>query len=377
MKEPKQISYVAIAEQFADERDDIMPIIESVLAGGNYVGGPAIDRLEEEVARFVGVKHCVALNSGTDALMLGMKCLGIGPGDEVITPPNSFIASTAAIANLGAVPVFVDAGPDQNIDVSLIEAAITPKTRAIMPVHLTGRVCDMDPVLALADKHGLTVIEDAAQAMGAAYKGRRAGSIGNVGCFSAHPLKIFNSCGDGGLATTNDDKIAERIRHLRNHGLIDRDTVVEFGYVSRMDVLQAEILRYRLPRLGRTIAIRKRNAAVYRELLDPNYAFIPPAKDYEDNTFTMFVAQFDRRDELQSYLKDNGVATGVHYPTPIHLQPAARRYGGKPGDFPVIERQSKRILSLPHHQFLTEDQIRHISGLVNAFFRDYAGGLNY
>ncbi|HEB78911.1 MAG TPA: DegT/DnrJ/EryC1/StrS family aminotransferase [Rhodospirillales bacterium] len=346
-----------------------MPIIESVLASGNYVGGPAIGRLEEEVARFVGVKHCIALNSGTDALIFGLKCLGVGPGDEVITPPNSFIASTGAIVHVGAKPAFVDVGGDQNMDAERIEAALTSRTKAIMPVHLTGRICDMDPILALADKHGLAVIEDAAQAMGASYKGRKAGSLGNLGCFSAHPLKIFNSCGDCGLVTTDDDEIAQRLRRLRNHGLVDRDTVVEFGFVSRMDVLQAEILRYRLPRLGQIIKTRKKNVALYRQLLDGEIAFIPPDKDYEDNTFTMFVAQVDRRDELQRRLKDNGVGSAVHYPTPLHLQPAAKGFGYKLGDFPMVERQSRRILSLPHHQFLTEGQIRRVCGLIKAFYR--------
>lgn len=365
---PQQISYVAIAEQFANERDEIMPIIEGVLKSGDYVGGSAIDCLEKEVAAFVGVKHCVALNSGTDALIFSMKCLGIGPGDKVITPPNSFIASTSAIVHLGATPVFVDACDDQNIDAKRIKSAITKDVKAIMPVHLTGRVCDMDPIMALASKHGIAVIEDAAQAMGATYKGRKAGSFGAAGCFSAHPLKIFSSCGDGGLITTDNDEIAARCRRLRNHGQVDRDTVAEFGFVSRMDVLQAEILRYRLPRLGQTIEKRKKNAALYRKLLNKENAFIPPCKDYEGNTFTMLVAQFDRRDELQRHLKDNGVGSGVHYPTPIHLQPAAKPYGYQLGDFPVVERQRERILSLPCHQFLNEEQITRICGLINGFF---------
>ena len=370
MNTQPKISYVAIPEQFADERGQLMEIVERVLASGNLVDGPSIGLLEDEVAQFVGTGHCVALNSGTDALILGMRCLDIGPGDEVITPPNSFIASTGAIANLGATPVFVDAGGDQNIDASLIEAAITPRTKAIMPVHLTGRVCDMDAIGAIAKGHSIAVIEDAAQAMGASFKGRKAGSFGDIGCFSTHPLKIFNACGDGGLVTTDDGEIAQRLRRLRNHGLIDRDTVAEFGVVSRMDDLQAEILRFRLPRLRQAVEKRQRNVAIYRELLDPGHLFIPPCQEDEDNIFSTFVVQFDRRDELQQHLKENGVSTAVHYPTPLHLQPACREYGYSQGDFPVTERLAGRILSLPHHQFLSEEQVRRVCGLINAFFHN-------
>lgn len=363
------VPYVDLGAQFSEERKELMGIAERVFAEGAFVGGAAIGQLEEEIASFVGTRHAVAVNSGTDALTLAMRALDIGPGDEVITPPNSFVASTGTIVHVGAAPVFADVRDDQNFDPAAVEAAVTPRTKAIMPVHMTGRVCDMNALQAIADRHGLSVIEDAAQAMGSTYHGKRSGSFGDVGCFSAHPLKNLNACGDGGYVTTNDEAVAERIRRLRNHGMTDRNTVVEFGYVSRMDTLQAEILRMRLGRLASAIERRRRNVELYREHLDPAHVFIPPCRDYEYNTFVLFVVQLDRRDELQAHLADLNIGSAVHYPIPIHLQPAAASLGYRKGSFPVVERQAERILSLPHHQYLREDQVRFVADAVNAFYR--------
>lgn len=363
------VSYVDLQSQFEEERDELMPIVEGVLASGQFVGGDAIAELETKTAEFVGVEHCVALNSGTDALTLGLRCLDIGPGDEVITPPNSFIASTGAIMHVGATPVFIDVADDQNLEPNHLEDLITPRTKAIMPVHMTGRICDMDPIVEIAERHGFRIIEDAAQSMGSTYKGRKSGTFGDIGCFSCHPLKNLNACGDGGLLTTDDPDIAARATRLRNHGLIDRETATEFGYVSRMDTLQAAILAHRHRHLDDVIGRRRKNVALYRELLDEAIAFIPPCRDYEFNTFVLFVAQFDRRDELQAHLADRKIGTAVHYPIPIHLQPAAKSLGHRPGDFPVVEMQAGKILSLPHHQFLTERQIHHVCETINAFFR--------
>lgn len=363
-----KVPYFDLGAQFEEEREELMPIVESVLASGMYVGGPLIDVFEEDVARFVGTKYCIAVNSGTDALILGLRCLGIGPGDEVITPPNSFIASTGAIVHIGAVPVFVDVGEDQNMDPHKIEALITARTKAIMPVHLNGRICDMDRITAIAKDHGIKIIEDAAQSMGSTYKGKKSGTFGEIGCFSCSPLKNFNCCGDGGLITTNDEEIADRARRLRNHGLIDRNTVAEFGYVSRMDALQAAILRYRLGRLPDVIERRRRNVALYREALTTERVFIPPDKEYEFNTYVFFVAQVDERDALQAYLAEQGVGSMIHYPIPIHLQQAAVKLGFKRGDFPIVESQAERILSLPHHQMLKDEQIAHTFELINEFY---------
>jgi dTDP-4-amino-4,6-dideoxygalactose transaminase len=365
----RNVPYVNFPAQFAAEKTEIMGLIEGVFSRGDFIAGEAVARFEEEVAKYCGVAQAVALNSGTDALILGMKALGIGPGDEVITPPNSFVASTAVIVAVGATPVFADVRDDQNLDPAAVAAAITPRTKAIMPVHLTGRIADMDMLLPIAERHGLAVIEDAAQSIGSLYNGKKSGSFGHIGCFSGHPLKNLNAAGDAGFLTTNDQAIADRVRLLRNHGLIDRNTVVEWGMVSRLDTLQAEILRFRLGRLDEVIARRRANAELYRKLLaDIGPVFIPPCRSMEFNSFHVFVIQVDRRDELQKHLTEKGIGTGIHYPVPIHLQPAAKSLGHGLGSFPICERQSSRILSLPINQFVGEEDIAYICEQIAAFY---------
>jgi dTDP-4-amino-4,6-dideoxygalactose transaminase len=365
----RNVPYVNFAAQFAEERQQLLPIIEAVFMRGEFVGGPAVDRLEEEFALYLGVDNVVALNSGTDTLLLGMKALGIGPGDEVITPPNSFVASTAAVVALGAMPVFADVLEDQTIDPDAVRAAITPRTKAIMPVHLTGRMCEMDPLMALAERHGLAVVEDAAQSVGSLDHGRMSGAIGDVGCFSMHPLKNLNAAGDAGFVVLRDPGHARRVRLWRNHGLIDRETVAEWGTVSRLDCLQAEILRYRLQRLANVIERRRHNAARYRELLRGLPLYIPPERNYAFDTYHTFVIQVDRRDELREFLAGRGIGTAIHYPIPIHLQPAASGLGHRPGSFPVTERQAQRILTLPVNQFLSDDDLVYIAETIGEFYR--------
>jgi dTDP-4-amino-4,6-dideoxygalactose transaminase len=364
------IPYVQIPKQYAEEREEIRAVIDAVLAKGAYINDKLVDELEEELAVLCGTKYAVALNSGTDALIFGMKAMGIGEGDEVITPPNSFVASTAAIIHIGAKPVFADVLPDQNIDPAAVEAAITPRTKAIMPVHLSGRVCQMDKIQALAEKHGLQIIEDAAQSIGSRYQGKVSGSFGQVGCFSGHPLKNLNACGDAGFMTTNDEKIAARVKLLRNHGMSDRVTVEEWGYVSRLDTLQAAILKFRLKRLSAITEKRRVNAKYYQKNLKHPSIFMPPCREEEFNTFHTFVIQTDHRDELQEYLQEQGIKTTIHYPVPIHLQPAAKGLGHKRGDFPVTETQAERILTLPVNQYLTheeqDDVIREITGFMDS-----------
>lgn len=342
--------------------------LEAVMASGQWIGGAEVDELERRAAAYAGAGHCVAMGSGTDALILGMRALDIGPGDEVITTPNSFVASTASIVFAGATPVFVDVRADQNIDPALIEAAITPRTKAIMPVHLTGRMAAMDEVCAIAGCHGLKVIEDAAQAFGSRYLDRGAGTWGDIGCVSAHPLKNLNAMGDGGLVLTDDAAVAERLRRLRNNGLVNRDTVVEWGTVSRLDTLQAVILLHRLQALDGVIARRRANAELYRRLLPARHVHMEPCRQQEFNSFHTFVVQVDRRDELKQYLADHGVGTAIHYPIPIHLQPAAAQLGLGPGSFPVTEAQAGRILTLPVNQFITADEIRYIADLIDGFY---------
>lgn len=361
------IPYVDIGAQYAEERDALITIFDRVMCQGQAVGGAEVELLERELAEFHGVKHVAALNSGTDALILGLVAMGIGSGDEVITPPNSFVASTAAVIKVGARPVFCDVLEDQNIDPTEIEAAITPRTKAIMPVHLTGRIAEMDPILAIAKRHGLMVIEDAAQAIGSRYRGRLAGTFGDIGCFSTHPLKNLNAVGDGGFIATDNDEFAETVSLLRNHGLADRNTVARFGTVSRMDTLQAAVLRYRLTRVDTVIERRRRNVALYHRLLDPALVFLPSEAPEDFIAYHTLVIQVDHRDALQAFLADRGVGTAIHYPIPIHLQPAAAALGYKGGDFPVCERQAGRILTLPIHPFLAERDIHVIASAVNQF----------
>lgn len=365
---PRPVPYVDLAAQYAAHREEVLAVVDRVFASGKWVGGPDVAALEQEVAAAVGTAHAVALNSGTDALILAMRALGIGPGDEVITPPNSFIASTAAIVQLGATPVFADVQEDGNVDPACVEAAVTPRTKAVMPVHLTGRVADMDVLGAIARDRGLAVVEDAAQAFGATYRGTAAGAFGDVGCFSAHPLKNLNAFGDAGFVTTDRPDIAEAIRRLANHGLTDRDHAVRFGGVSRMDSLQAALLRLKLAGLGEIVDRRRAHAALYRARLDPDRVFLPDDEPHRFSTYHTLVVQVDRRDELRDALAAAGIGTAIHYPIPIHLQEAARELGYRRGDLPVAERQAGRILSLPVHQILEDDDIERVAVAVNGFF---------
>ena len=366
---PKPIPYVDLAGHFATERREVMAAIEKVLEGGQFVGGKEVDELEVALAAYCGTKEAIALDSGTVALVMALQALGVKAGDEVITPPNSFVASTAAIMHVGAKPIFADVRGDQNIDPDAVAAAITPRTVAIMPVHLTGRLADMGPIMALAARHKLAVVEDAAQAIGSKYDGRRAGSFGAFNCFSTHPLKNLNCPGDGGFITTNDSAAALRMRRYRNHGLIDRNTVGEWGLVARMDNIQATVLSLRLPKLEAINERKRAIAALYRKRLDPERAVIAPCRPIEYNTFQTLVIQVDRRDELQRHLATHDIQAAIHYPIPIHLQPCAAGLGYKRGQFPITERQSERILSIPSYPTMTDADVERVAATINAFYR--------
>jgi len=327
-----------------------------------------VAEFEKKITAYTGARHCVSCGNGTDALMLAMWGLGIGKGDEVITSPISFVASTGAIAHVGATPVYADVRDDQNIDPAEIEKRITPRTKAIMPVHWTGRIADMDAINGIARKHGLFVVEDAAQAMGAYYNGKHGGTFGDVGTFSAHPLKNLNALGDGGFQVTDNDEIAEKIRIYRNHGLRDRDTCVMYGVNSRLDSLNAEVLSFRLGRLAAVIERRRKNVDLYRSLIKAPQVHIPPCRPHEKSAFVLMIVQAERRDELQARLTQRGVQSLVYYATPLHLHKAASRYGYKRGDFPKAEFQADRVLALPHHQYLTDDQIAYVADSVNEFY---------
>jgi len=364
------IPYVNLSKQYQLERKKLIKVIDKVLLKGVYIGGDQVDLFEKKIAKFCNTKYCVALNSGTDSLVLALHSLGVRRGDEVITTPNSFIASTAVIIHLGAKPVFVDVKSDQNIDPSEIEKKITKKTKVIMAVHLTGRMCEMDKIMQIAKKYNLKVVEDAAQSIGSMFNEKRSGSYGDIGCFSAHPLKNLNALGDSGYLTTNSKQIYNYIRNLRSHGITNRNVVKNFGYVSRMDNLQAAILNFRLKSLKSIINKRRINANLYFKYLDKNNINFIRENKKEFNTYHTFVIQVNKRNQLKNYLLKKRIHTAVHYPIPIHLQPAAKKLGYTKGDFPNTEKQSKSILSLPINQFLKKKDIFLISQTINNFFND-------
>jgi dTDP-4-amino-4,6-dideoxygalactose transaminase len=364
-----RVPYVNLAGQHAPLKAEILAAVESVLESGQFILGDAVQQFEQRFAELCGVRYAIGVNSGTDALYLALQALGIGPGDEVVSVPNSFIATTAAIAMTGARPVFVDVGDDGNMDPALLEGAITPRARAVLPVHLTGRPADMGPILAVAEKHGLPVVEDCAQAVLAESRGRRVGSFGAAGCFSLHPLKTLNACGDGGVLTTNDPVMAERLRVRRNLGLRTRDDCVVWSGNSRLDTLQAAILLVKLRYLERWTERRRANAAFYRAALEgvPG-VILPGERPWERAVYHTFVIQAEQRDELKQYLLQRGIETAIHYPIPIHLHKAAAGLNLPRGSFPVAERQAVRILSLPVYPELTEAQRQAVADAIREFF---------
>ncbi len=362
------IPYVNLKKQWQNEKAKILKIIDKSLSTGNWVGGNEINKFENNIKKICNSKYAVALNSGTDALTLALYLSGIKKNDEVITTPNSFIASVATIVHLGAKPVFVDVMNDQNINPEKIEEKITKKTKAILPVHLTGRVSEMDKIIKIAKKYKLKVIEDAAQSVGARFKNKPAGSFGNVGCFSAHPLKNLNALGDAGYLVTNSIKIYKKAIDLRNHGMTNRNKVKNFGHVSRMDNLQAAILNYRLKNLRHVIKKRRENANFYFKNLNKKHVFIPKEKHYQFNTYHTFVIQVAKRDKLKKYLAKNNINSAIHYPIPIHLQPACKKFNYKKGDFKITEEQSKKILTLPINEYMKKYELSYIAKKINQFY---------
>lgn len=361
-----KIPYVDLSYQNSKYKKTLTSIFRKILDTGEYVGGKEVVAFERNIAKFCKSKFAVALNSGTDALTLAMYVCGIRRGDEVITTPNSFIASTATIVHLGAKPVFVDVLSDQNIDPKKIERAITKKTKCIMPVHLTGRMADMKSIIKIAKKYKLKIIEDAAQSVGSKLYNKFSGTYGDIGCFSAHPLKNLNAIGDAGYLVTNNRKYYQIIKDLSNHGMTNRNRVKSFGYVSRMDNLQAAFLNFKIKNLNNVIKKRRANYNIYKKYLSEK-VFFPIEKKEEFNTYHTFVIQIKNRDKLKNFLLKNKIMTSIHYPIPIHLQPASKKLGYKLGDFPIAENQSRKILTLPIHQDLKKRDIIRICKIINKF----------
>lgn len=352
---------------------DVLSGIERIFEGSRFILGEEVEKFESAFAAIAGCEYGVGVNSGLDALLLALRALEIGSGDEVITVPNSFVATAAAISLVGAKPVFVDVGRDYNLDPQTIERALTSRTKAILPVHLTGNPCLMDQIVELALKHNLYVIEDAAQAIGATYLSKPVGSWGHVGCFSLHPLKNLHVWGDGGMITTSDDKIAARLRLERNHGLKNRDEVEFFSYNSRLDTVQAVVGNAALKLLSNTTHQRIKHADNYRAALSGVAGVtMPPVSQDSFHVYHVFQITTDRRDEFRSFLEMRGVETKIHYPIPLHLQRAAAHLGYKQGDFPVTEELARTIVSLPVRENLTSTEQTHVINCVKGFFEKSA-----
>lgn len=362
------VPYVNLALQHRDLKPQLLAAVEKVLDHGNFILGPEVSAFEERFAAYCGTRHAVGVDNGTSALFLVLRSLGIGPGDEVITATNSFLASASAVALVGARPVLVDVRDDFNIDPERVEAAITPRTRAIIPVHLTGRPADMDAILDIAQRRGLHVVEDCAQAVGAAYRGQRVGSFGVAGCFSLHPLKTLNAIGDGGIITTNDPGLYATLRKARNHGLRNRDECEFWSYNCRLDTVQAAMLLVKMDYLDQWTLARRANAAFYQAQLR-DVVRVPEDKPHEYAVYHTFIVQAERRDELQRYLLSRGVDTKVHYPIPIHMQDAAKGLADETRSFPTAERQMLRILSLPIYPELTPTQRDLVVDAVQEFYQ--------
>lgn len=355
------IPLLDLKAQYASIKDALDAAVLETLASGAYVSGPKVEAFETRFAAYCGAREAVAMNSGTSALHLALLALGIGPGDEVVAPAMTFVATVAAIRYAGATPVLADVDPlTWNIDPAAIERAITPRTRAIIPVHLHGRMADMDAIMAIARRHGLLVVEDAAQAHGAEWRGHGAGTIGDIGCFSFYPGKNLGACGEGGGAVTDRADLAARMRKLRDWGQEGRYNHVEHAYNYRMDGLQGAILSVKLAHLPRWTDRRRQVAALYDTLLADAPVTTPARPAALEHVYHVYAILHPERDRLAKGLAEAGVATGLHYPRPVHLQPAYSDLGAGPGSFPVAEALASEFLSLPIFPELTQDQQGHI-----------------
>lgn len=361
------IPFVDLKAQYASIRAEVGDAIQRVLDSAQFTLGPEVAAFEAEFAAYCSAPHGVGVNTGTSALHLALLAAGVGPGDEVVTVPFTFVATVSAIQYTGARPVFVDIDPRSfTIDVSAIEAAITPRTKAIVPVHLYGLPADMDPILDIARRHGLRVIEDACQAHGALYKGRRAGSLGDMGCFSFYPGKNLGAYGEGGMVTTADAGFARTLRMLRDWGAEQKYHHVLKGYNFRLEALQAAVLRVKLRHLEDWTEARRAAAAGYDRLLAPLDIELPACPAHMRHVYHLYVIRTPAREAWQTALDAQGVQTGIHYPVPVHLQPAFADLGHGPGSFPHAERAAREVLSLPMFPELTPAQQQQVASALAA-----------
>ncbi|MBM4031789.1 MAG: DegT/DnrJ/EryC1/StrS family aminotransferase [Planctomycetes bacterium] len=361
-----KVPLLDLKAQYATIRDKVRPAVDAVLESQCFILGPEVEAFEKELAAYVGARHAVACASGTDALLLALMALGVGPGDEVVTTPFTFFATAGCIARLGARPVFVDIEPDTfNINPALVGKAITKRTKAIIPVHLFGQCADMDPILAAAG--GIPIIEDAAQSLSAEYRGRKSGVLGRVACFSFFPSKNLGGFGDGGAVTTDDAALAERLACLRVHGAKQKYYHDEVGLNSRLDALQAAVLRVKLPYLDAWSAQRALNARRYDELLAGAKVVTPVAKPYGRHVFNQYTIRAANRDGLQKHLGAREIGNAIYYPVPLHLQKCFAALGYAPGSLPEAERAAREVLSIPIYPELSEPMARHVAASIREF----------
>lgn len=365
---PLQPNHNYLRAQFSDY-PEIFRKLERLVIEGDFTLGRAVDEFEGQIRAITGSKYCVGVGSGTDALFLSLKAAGVGPGDEVITTPYTFFATIGAIVTAGARPVFADIGGDFNIDPGRIAAAITPRTKAILPVHWSGLPCRMDAIMDVAARHGLFVVEDACHALKASCHGRSAGSFGLTGCFSLHPLKNLNVWGDGGFLVTDSEEMHGKLVLLRNHGLLNRDECAVFAYNSRLDSLQAIVASHLLEKLDHITERRIANALRLDELLgDLAQVRLPVRPEGVLQVHHLYCLRVQRRDELQQFLIGRGIDAKVHYPIPMHLQPAAKEWGYRRGDFPEAEAAADEELSLPVHEFVSGEDLERMAAAIREFY---------
>jgi dTDP-4-amino-4,6-dideoxygalactose transaminase len=354
--------------QYADLRKDIDDAVRRVMESARFIGGPEVSALEEEIARYSQCPHAVGCASGTDALLLCLRALEIGPGDEVVTSAYSFFASAGTVANVGATPVFVDIDPrTYNLDPHRLEAAITPRTKAVVAVHLFGQCCDLNAVHAVCQKRQVWLIEDAAQAIGSEWEGKRAGSVGDFGCFSFFPSKNLGAAGDGGMVVTRNAEYADRVRLLREHGARPKYHHAVVGTNSRLDALQAAILRVKLRHLDRWSESRAKNAQSYHRLLEGSRVGRPYHDPKTRHIYNQYVIRAEKRDELKQFLADRGIGTEVYYPVPLHLQKCFSMLGHRDGDMAHAEAAAKETLALPIYPELGEERLRYVVQTVREF----------
>ena len=365
------VPLIDLTVQHSNLRKEINAAIQGVLDRADFILGQDVNKLEEEFAEYCGTKYAVGVDSGLSALKLSLHALGIGPGHEVIVPAHTFTATAAAVTLAGATPVFVDVDPvTLTINPEMIEEAITPHTKAVIPVHLYGLPADMNMILGIAEKHSLVVVEDACQAHGARYKGKRTGGLGHAAGFSFYPTKNLGACGDGGIVTTNDARVAETVRALRNCGQASKNVHSLTPFNHRLDSIQAAILRVKLPYLDQWIASRNQLGHLYNQLLsDTVIKPVEPPGYY--HVYHLYVIQSRQRDALQAHLKKHGIGTAIHYPNPVHLQPFYSKCTDRHGQFPVAERACNEILSLPMYPEMTEDQVKQVVANVTEFETEF------